>query len=138
MAASSLRDHGTPQGRVVLWTAIDPLGRQVCLTDDVWNRKAANRPELRDYFTEIRETVERPNAGIFEDAISTRQKNPGVAVETFFSQGRCRGDFAHCYLQVSVKFVPEEDAPNGKRGYVQTAILASDVQKRFVRRIWPL
>lgn len=94
----------------------------VTMTVDTWLDKLQHpvigHPEVADYLEEIQQTIRAPEV-VFRSAKDER-------VLVFQRSGLTRGQFAHCYVTVVVKYVVEAE---GIHGYVSTAMLTRDLYR---------
>lgn len=104
----------------IVFEVTDPRGRNVVCTEDSWNEHIlSNRPWMRGWEDLVKDTIQNPYMGIFEDSDFNNR-------HIYYSrqQGRER------YLKVVVQFDENET------GSVITAY-TTDSPKRGEKLIWP-
>lgn len=114
--------------RKILWIVTDPRGLNVALTEDVWQSHVAYRPELESHFSQVRETVQKPDA-IYFDPDSTATKTQGTIVYWYYKGHTLFGKFAGNWVAVNVKVVTVGES---REGYVESAMLPSRVLRRLM------
>ena len=117
--------------RTLLWTVVDPRGLSVSLAADVWEHIVTEHDYMAPYVDAIRQTVEDPDE-IYFDPRSTQIRKTGAQIYAYYRSEILTGLFQDKLAYVSVKIVQES---SGLRGYVQTALSTSVVQKRMAL-IW--
>ena len=115
--------------RRFLWTVTDPRGLTIACAEDVWLRHLAYRPELEQHFEAVKLTLQDPDE-IYFDPVSTKKKTPGTTVYWYYKSGLTKGPFAGNLVAVVVKVVLQADGT--KRGYVQSALIPNQREKRLV------
>ena len=111
-----------PEGRELLFSCIDHLGREVELYQDTWyDHVLANRPELANREAAVRRALTAP------DHIRIDRFNPNARV--YYKKGDLPPPNHASFVRVVVKFISYEtdDGDAQEIGRVATAYLVSSL-----------
>ncbi len=114
--------------RRVLWTATDPRGLTITLTEDAWEHAISQHGEIADYLDQARIVAQDPDE-IFYDPKSTTTRTTAAKVYWYFKSGLLTGKLAEDRLAIVVKVVVEQE---DLQGYVSTVLSVDKPMKRLV------